>query len=267
MLVVLTTTQIIYAQIKYAHKIFGSSFVIVSYVSCHCVSRGKDTNLILSPFTFHSLQFSVLSFKYISESKGDLLATSTANEYMNKCMQVFSVRFGHVNGAPAHVQFFTGIQNNPGSNWYSKLRATAVDMEKSVKLARGEVINEYKSPPLYTHSFLAMQNHHCLLNTPEAINSSYIMNVMRLVWGRASEAASLAFEDYNVDDSLGLGYRRITVSVFQVKVSEIKPVPLVPGNDNPLLCPLIAAGDAHCIGSGNLISSSSTRFRHLSLQA
>ena len=93
------------------------------------------------------------------------------------------------------------------------------------------------------------------------------MNVMRLVWGRASEAASLAFEDYNVDDSLGLGYRRITVSVFQVKVSEIKPVPLVPGNDNPLLCPLIAAGDAHCIGSGNLISSSSTRFRHLSLQA
>ena len=153
----LTTTQIIYAQIKYAHKIFGSSFVIVSYVSCHCVSRGKDTNLILSPFTFHSLQSSVLSFKYISESKGDLLATSTANEYMNKCMQVFSVRFGHVNGAPAHVQFFTGIQNNPGSNWYSKLRATAVDMEKSVKLARGEVINEYKSPPLYTHSFLAMQ--------------------------------------------------------------------------------------------------------------
>jgi hypothetical protein len=179
---------------------------------------------------------------------------------MNKCMQEFQAKYGHVNGTLAHVAFFASIANNPGNNWFSKLRTTASDMEKAIKVASGVMINENKSPPLYTPQYMDMQDHFCRTNTPEAFTNASIMSGTRLVWGRASEVGTLAWEDFTLDNSAGQS--RIVMNVFQVKVSELKPVPFLPAYDNPLLCPFVAAGDAAIVGANNLLNPLNTPLRH-----
>ena len=185
---------------------------------------------------------------------------STCDQYMLKAMDVFRAKFGHAAGVQAHREFFKTIDENPGTNWFAMLRKEVDDRDKELKRQRGEPLVDHKSPPLLRDTHRACMDQLCLMNTKTSIYDKYVMESQRCFCNRASDTRDMTWEDIKVDKYQPL--ERYVVEDWQVKVSDQKPVPLLPSNDDPNLSFGLALGDFLSVGGGNEQCALDTPTKH-----
>lgn len=185
----------------------------------------------------------------MSARTGKRLDASTIDQYMHKAMDVFRSKFGHSAGSVPHREFFKAIDENPGDNWFYKLCDEVEGKQKKLKRERGEPLEDSKSPPLHLDTHLQCMDQLCFMNTKESITDKLVMMAQRTFCNRASDTRDALWEDIKVDFSQPL--QRYVMEDWQLKVSEQKPVPLLPSNDDPRLSFALALGDSLSMGGAN----------------
>lgn len=175
-------------------------------------------------------------------------------------MAHFRDKFGRAPAKEEHLAFFN-LSDSPGSNWFLRLRRLAGKQDRQLKRESGEAVEEGKSEPLLRATHLECCDSLCRMNTGRALVHKAVMVLQRCLGNRASDSAALRWEDIGVD-ALVPGQERFVVCEWQRKVSEQKPVPLLPGLDNPNLCPMTSLGDLLAAGHGNGACSQDSHVKH-----
>jgi hypothetical protein len=98
------------------------------------------------------------------------------------------------------------------------------------------------------------------MNTKDSITDKAVMMAQRAFCNRASNTGNALWEDIKVNNSLPL--ERYVVEDWQLKVSEQKPVPLLPSNDDPRLSFALALGDSLSVGGANAKCKVDTHTMH-----
>ena len=93
-------------------------------------------------------------YTYKSPRTGNRLASTTVEEYMRKAMGVFRDKFGHLQGNVSHREFFKGIDENPGDNWFSKLIDAVGKKDMALRRECGQALIDSKSPPLHRRTHM-----------------------------------------------------------------------------------------------------------------
>jgi len=175
-------------------------------------------------------------------------------------MGVFRDKFGHLQGNLSHREFFKGIDENPGDNWFSKLIDAVGKKDMALRRECGQALIDSKSPPLHRRTHLDCCDKLCLMNTKDSMIDKFVMVSQRVFCNRASDTSNLLWEDIKPDWYQALP--RYVVEDWQQKVSDRKPVPLLPSNDDPNLSFLLALGDFLCLGGANQTCNSNTPTKH-----
>lgn len=196
----------------------------------------------------------------MSARTGKRLDASTIDQYMHKSMAVFRSKFGHSAGTAQHRDFFKTIDEKPGENWFSQLCQEVENKDKKLKRESGVPLVGSKSPPLHRATHLECMDQLSLMNTKASMQDKLVMMAQRVLCNRASDTGNMLWEDIKVDDFQSLP--RYLVEEWEVKVSEQKPVPLLPSNDDPRLSILLALGDSLCVGGGHVQCSQDTPTKH-----
>jgi hypothetical protein len=198
---------------------------------------------------------------FVSSITKKLLHINTAEQYMLKAMTVFKAIHGHAGGTAASIAFFKDIEANPGKSWLYHLIHKAKEEQNRLKKELGEKLEEHKSPPLETATFLQCIDVLMMKNTAESITNSLMLSTQRSECGRAGELKDFDWEDIEVREH-ARGERIIVCADFQEKVRKVKTIPLLPACDDPRLDFCIHLGDFMAAEQGHVPCPQNTLTRH-----
>ena len=159
-----------------------------------------------------------------------------------------------------HAAFFKEVNENPGKNWLVSLLKRTGSQVKLMRKNLGLSDVDEAAPPLLAYISSEMCRVLDEANTPEAFVSKLLLMMLRSLCARASDLKSVAWEDIRLD--LSGGRVRFILADWMQKVSDRKPIPLLPGNNDPSFCIFTAMGDAALVGAFNVVSLSSTATQH-----
>lgn len=202
----------------------------------------------------------------MSPKTGRRLDPSTIEQYFLKAMAQYKDMYGHPAGKANHQAFFRALSENPGDNWFVQLRKEMESKDRDLKNSLGETIRDTISEPLTRELQLECCDKLSLMNTATSLADKTTVVLQRNLCNRASDMA-ITWENLRLDQYSPLGEARFIVSEWQKKVSDQKPVPLLPGNDNPNMCTILALGDLLIVGGGNLVCKKNTPTKHFVLAA
>jgi hypothetical protein len=179
---------------------------------------------------------------------------------VRNAFQAFARKFGLPVHVPAHIAFFKEVNESHGKNWLVSLLKRTGSQVKTMRKKLGLSDVDEAAPPLMAHLFLKMCEALDEKNKPEAFTNKLLLVMQRALCARASDLKSVAWEDIRVHTS-GEGVR-YTLDDWMQKVLDRKPIPLLPGYDNPHLDVFAAMSDAAASGAFNVKCPSSTDTQH-----